>query len=256
MSLQNTPFETEIISFMQRHHFKTLVPRAALIDMDGTLFDSMPMHAAAWQQMMAEHGYETTREEFFMYEGRTAAATSSIILRREKGRDATPEEVEEMYNRKKELFNRMGQAKVMPGAADVIDTFMKVGLKRVLVTGSGQNSLLERLDREFPGGFSRSLMVTGADVVHGKPHPEPYIRGMQLARVKPSESIVLENAPLGVEAGDRAGAFTIGVATGPIPVETLAEAGAAVTFKSMTECAEMMPLLLMSIYQISQSALT
>ena len=94
-------------------------------------------------------------------------------------------------------------------------------MRRVLVTGSGQNSLISRIDTNFPGIFEPGMRVTSRDVTHGKPHPEPFIRAMQLARVSPSQSIVIENAPLGIEAGDRAGAFTIGVTTGPIPVEEM-----------------------------------
>ncbi len=244
-------FEPLIEKFIERHHYKSVVPRAAMIDMDGTLFDSMGGHARAWHQMMGELGVNTDVNEFFLHEGRTAASTCDEIFTRELGRTATPDEVVKMYDRKKEIFNAMPPAKVMPGAKDVLNCFVELGLKRVLVTGSGQNSLIGRLENEFPGVFTSGLMVTGRDVTHGKPHPEPYIRAMQLAGVKPSQSIVLENAPLGVKSGDAAGAFTIGVATGPIPESVLSEAGAAVTFPSMVECARMMPLLLLTIFKLA-----
>lgn len=251
MANRQIPYQHEIERFMQRHHYSRLAPRVALIDMDGTLFDSMPGHAEAWHRMMSELGVNTTLEEFFYYEGRTAQSTIEIVFNRELGRGTDKEEAERLYSRKKELFNAMGEAPVMPGVKEVLNTFVAAGLNRVLVTGSGQNSLLGRLEREFPGVFAPELMVTGRDVTHGKPHPEPFLRGMQLACVKPSQSIVLENAPLGVKAGDTAGAFTIGVATGPIPCEALSEAGAAVTFRSMAECAAEIHTLLLSICLIS-----
>lgn len=245
------PFQAEIERFMARHHYERLEPRAALIDMDGTLYDSMPGHARAWHQMMGEIGVATTREEFFFYEGRTAASTIDIVFNRELGRGTTPDEVERLYGRKKEIFNAMPTAPVMPGVAEVLRAFTDTGMQCVLVTGSGQATLIDRLSSDFPGVFSRELMVTSKDVEHGKPHPEPFIRGMQKVGVKPSQCIVLENAPLGVKAGNRAGAFTIGVATGPIPPEELAKAGAAVTFDSMTSCAEAIHSLLLSICLIS-----
>ena len=251
MTIDRLPYQNEIERFMIRHHYSRLIPRAALIDMDGTLFDSMPAHAKAWHSMMTEQGVNTTTEEFFYYEGRTAKSTIEIVFNRELGRGTDDAEVERLYDRKKELFNAMGDAPVMPGVKDLLNTFVDAGLNRVLVTGSGQNSLLCRLEHEFPGVFSPDLMVTGRDVTHGKPHPEPFLRAMQLARVKPSQAIVLENAPLGVKAGDAAGAFTIGVATGPIACEKLAEAGAAVTFESMEECAAEIHSLLLSICLIS-----
>lgn len=240
-------FQHEIEAFCARHHYESVQPRAALIDMDGTLYDSMPNHARAWHRMMQELGVECSVDEFFMYEGRTGASTINILFNRAKGRDATPEEIEEYYRRKTVYFTEQPPVSPMPGARDVMDLFVEVGLRRVLVTGSGQSTLLNRLDADYPGVFLPGMRVTSRDVKHGKPHPEPFIRAMQLAGVKPSQSIVLENAPLGVEAGDRAGAFTIGVTTGPVPREALVEAGAAVTFGSMPECAALMPRLLLDL---------
>ncbi|MDE5672111.1 MAG: HAD family hydrolase, partial [Duncaniella sp.] len=81
----------------------------------------------------------------------------------------------------------------------------ETGLQRVLVTGSGQRSLIDRISADFQGIFQEDKVITSRDVTHGKPHPEPFIKAMQLARVSPSQAIVIENAPLGVEAGDRSG---------------------------------------------------
>ena len=75
---------------------------------------------------------------------------------------------------------------------------------------------------------------------------------MQLAHVRPSQAIVIENALLGVEAGDRSGAFTIGVTTGPIPREALEEAGAAIVFSSMPELARLLPSLLLSMLTVTK----
>lgn len=237
-------YSSEIIRFLQRHHFTSITPKAALIDMDGTLYDSMKNHTAAWHRLMTEAGIPCTRNEFYLYEGRTGASTINLLINRAWGRDATDEEKAEMYHRKTLYFNELPPVEPMPGAADMLNTLKVVGMKRVLVTGSGQSSLLSRLDTDFPGIFEPDMRVTSRDVKHGKPHPEPFIRAMQLARVTPSQSIVIENAPLGIEAGDRAGAFTIGVTTGPIPVEEMERAGAAVVFPSMEAFADALPALL------------
>lgn len=58
-----------------------------------------------------------------------------------------------------------------------------------------------------------------------KPHPEPYLKGLQKAHAMPDEAFIIENAPLGVKAGVAAGVFTIAVNTGPIPEKQLQEAG-------------------------------
>lgn len=242
-----SPYSTEIITFLRRHHYRRVQPLAALIDMDGTLYDSMRNHSAAWYRMITELGIKATPEEFFMYEGRTGASTINLLFNRAYGRDATPEEVAELYHRKTVYFTQLPPVEPMPGAAKMLEVLMASGLRRVLVTGSGQNTLLNRLNDDFPGAFADGMRVTSRDVKQGKPHPEPFIRAMQLARVSPSQSIVIENAPLGVEAGDRAGAFTIGVTTGPIPRKALEDAGAAVVFDSMEQCAASLPVLLLSL---------
>ena len=77
-------------------------------------------------------------------------------------------------------------------------------------------------------------MVTAFDVKHGKPHPEPYLMGLEKAgHLKPNEAIVVENAPRGVEAAVAAGIFTIAVNTGPMPDKILADAGANIVLPSM-----------------------
>lgn len=247
----SSPFSTEIVRFLQRHHYTRVVPRAALIDMDGTLYDSMTNHSAAWHRLITEQGIECTREEFYLYEGRTGAATIDLLFRRAFGHGATPEETERLYLLKTLYFQELPPVRPMPGAFDMVKTFADAGIKRVLVTGSGQNSLISRLDTDFPGMFAENMRITSRSVTHGKPHPEPFIRAMQLARVTPSQAIVVENAPLGVEAGAKAGAFTIGVTTGPIPRKALEEAGATIVFDSMEECAARLPLLLVSLLTTS-----
>lgn len=212
--------------------------RAALIDMDGVLYDSMPHHARAWQQMFSERGIPTVEDEFFLYEGMTGGATINHIIRRELGRDATDDEKKELYARKAELFVQSGQKRPMPGAARMLKTFMERGLDRVLVTGSAQSSLLNSLDTDYPGAFRKDKRVTALDVKHGKPDPEPYLRGAEKAGVGAENIMVVENAPLGVRAGKAAGFFTVAVTTGPIPREEFVKEGADMIFSSMEEFAD------------------
>lgn len=245
------PFANEILSFLERHHYHAVRPKAALIDMDGTLYDSMPNHAEAWHRMMSELGVECSREEFYLYEGATGAATIDRLFLRSFGRNASADECRDLYQRKTVYFRELPPVSIMPGAPEMLRILEETGIRRVLVTGSGQASILDKIDKDFPGAFLPGMRVTSRDVRNGKPHPEPYIKAMQLAGVRPSESIVIENAPLGIEAGDRAGAFTIGVTTGPIPREEMEKAGAAIVFSSMNELADRLPLLLLSLFTVS-----
>lgn len=223
---------------------KPLTVKAALIDMDGTLLDSMPNHASAWHRMMSEEGFSIPRDEFVLYEGMTGRATIKQIFKRDRGFEPTDAEADELYARKARYFNEMPPVVPIPGAARMLRFFMDNGIRRVLVTGSKQISTLDRLDTDFPGAFPHDLRITARDVKKGKPTPEPYFRGMELGGVNYWESVVIENAPLGVESGHRAGAFVLAAATGPIPLQALTDAGADLAFPSMDALVDALPALI------------
>ena len=80
--------------------------------------------------------------------------------------------------------------------------------------------------------------VTALDVKHGKPDPEPYLKGASLVGAAPADCMVVENAPLGVRAGKAAGCFVCAVMTGPIPREQFVKEGADLIFNAMEEFAD------------------
>jgi len=215
------------------------VIKAVFFDMDGVLYDSMPYHVQAWLETASAYGLKSEPEDFYMMEGRTGASTVDILVRRNRGRNATEEEKETIYTRKVQRFVELNtESIIIPGALNVLEKVKQLGLMRVIVTGSGQPTLFNNLDAHFPGFFDKRLMVTAFDVQYGKPHPEPYLMGLKKACVKPEEALVVENAPLGIESAVAAGIYTIAVNTGPLPDEVLLKAGARVLFSSMNDLAE------------------
>lgn len=211
---------------------------AALIDMDGVLYDSMPFHAKAWYEMFTEFGLVTDPDEYFLYEGMTGGDTIQKLIKRELNRDATQEEKDRLYKRKAELFVGSGEKKRMPYADKMLNVFKEAGVQTILVTGSAQESLLDSLSKDFPGFFPKERMVTALDVEKGKPDPEPYLKGLAKAGVDSSKVVVVENAPLGVRAGKAAGCFTIAVTTGPIPKSEFEKENADMIFPDMKSFAE------------------
>lgn len=207
--------------------------RAVLFDMDGVLYNSMPSHAKAWHRAMAHFGYDLPEQEAYMHEGRTGASTINIVSRRQRGVEESEERIQEIYRVKSQFFNEYPPAEPMPGALKLLRKLQAQGLKILIVTGSGQASLLDRLNHHFPGVFCRDLMVTAFDVQRGKPDPEPYLMGLQKGGLRAEECVVVENAPLGVRAAKAAGIFTIAVNTGPLPDEALINEGADLLLPSM-----------------------
>ncbi|MBO5720354.1 MAG: HAD-IA family hydrolase [Bacteroidales bacterium] len=220
----------EAIEAYNNRNGVTLEFKALLSDMDGVLYNSMPFHAKAWAETMQAEGVECEAREFYAHEGRTGKGTINIYFNKYKNREATEEEIQRIYAEKARRFVECGEAHPMRGAQEALQMIKGAGKTIVLVTGSGQKSLLQKLTQHYPNIFTPQTMVTAYDVVKGKPNPEPYLMGLQKAGVRNFEAIVLENAPLGVEAGRAAGIFTIAVNTGPLAEEELYEAGADIVY--------------------------
>ena len=231
--MQETMIEEAVARYLGRNHCPGVSLKAVLFDMDGVLFNSMPYHSDAWHTVMERHGLHLSREEAFLHEGRTGAATINIVYQRQYGRDADPELVKQIYAEKSEEFARHPEPERMAGAWELMQKVKACGLTPVLVTGSGQTTLLERLAHSYPDTFDRAHMVTAFDVKYGKPHPEPYLMGLAKAGVAANEALVVENAPIGVQAGVAAGIFTVAVNTGPLNGQVLLDAGANLLFPSM-----------------------
>ena len=231
-------FEQAIENYVKSHGYSSINLKAVFFDMDGVLFDSMPNHAKSWHKIMDDFGFNLTEEEAYMHEGRTGAGTINILSQRERGRDATEEEIQAIYQAKTIEFNKLPEAKRMPGALEVLQQIKNDGFTPTIVTGSGQKSLIDRINRNFPNIFDPSLMITASDVKYGKPNPEPYLMALQKTGLQPNEALVIENAPLGVQAGVAAGIFTIAVNTGPLPDHVLLDQGANFLFPSMNRFSE------------------
>lgn len=227
--------KTAIKKFLLQNGLKRLNLQAVLFDMDGVLFDSMPIHAYSWTNALAALNIPFEEEEAYLHEGRTGSGTINLVFQRCYGRDALPEEIEQIYAEKTRLFEQHPEAPIMPGASEMLELVKKSGLKRVLVTGSGQRSLLDKLNLHFPGHFRPDNMVTAFDVKKGKPDPEPYLMGIRKAEAQADGCIVVENAPLGVESAKAAGIFTIAVNTGKLQDQHLIDAGADLVYSSMSE---------------------
>lgn len=212
--------------------------RLVMFDMDGVLFDSMPYHAKSWNRAMADFGLELSEAEAYMHEGRTGSGTINIITQRQLGRKAEEEECRRIYARKSQYFNEFPKPERMPGAIETVKAVRECGVTPIIVTGSGQLSLLERIESNFSGLFRNEWMVCAKDVKYGKPNPEPYLMGLKKAGVDKHQAIVIENAPLGVESGHASGCFVIAVNTGPLPDHVLMDSGADILYHSMTELSE------------------
>ena len=229
--------EQAIQGYLGQHSYPKFDLKAVLFDMDGVLFDSMPNHALSWHQVMKKHGLDLPYDEAYLHEGRTGHDTIQIVSRRQ-GVTVSDEKIKAIYKEKTELFKTLPSPVRMSGSYELLQHVINDGLIPMIVTGSGQVSLLDSLNDAFPKVFNSERMVTSFDVKLGKPNPEPYLKALEKGNLKPWEVIVVENAPLGIEAAHRAGLFIIAVNTGPLSDSILWEAGANLLYQNMQELKE------------------
>ena len=90
--MMNNIYINAIKRFTEALNIERLNIKTALIDMDGVLYDSMKYHTLAWHRLATDLGIEATRNEFYLYEGMTGAATINLLYNRAFGKGVDDEE--------------------------------------------------------------------------------------------------------------------------------------------------------------------
>lgn len=209
--------------------------KAYFFDMDGVLFDSMPRHAIAWEEVMKQHGLPFTAYDCYINEGRTGESVIREAFQKVMHRDATPDEVKTIYAEKSAYYHQLLKTTtpIIPDVDRVLQFVKDSGSQIWVVTGSGMRTLLDSLNTVFPSIFQQDRMITAFDVTHGKPDPEPYLKAWERSGLKKEQCFVIENAPLGIRSGKAAGLTVYAVNTGILTCEDLAQADHI--FDSMAE---------------------
>lgn len=184
---------------------------------------------------MKQHGLNFSARDCYLNEGRTGQDVIHEAIRMTEGREADEEEIWAIYREKTEMFHRLGGAGPMRGVSEVLSFLKAQGVEIWIVTGSGQKTLFDDLETAFPGIFQQSKMITAYDVTKGKPDPEPYLKAWERSGYAKDECCVVENAPMGIQAGKGAGLKCLGVNTGILQREDLARAGADEVFDDMQQ---------------------
>ncbi len=227
-----------IIDYNKRNGFGRLSPKVVLFDMDGTLVNSMPNHAIAWTKCFEQVGVTFTAEDAYITEGARGIDTIRKYVFAQKGVQLSEQRAQEIYNEKARIFASLPVPQIMPGAIDVMEKAAAVGMTIGIVTGSAQRPLIASIIDNFGKYVSEERIVTAFDVTKGKPDPEPYLQGMKkCGGFKPNETIVVENAPLGIRSGRASGAFTVALNTGPLDDKLLLDEGADLLYKTMIDFA-------------------
>lgn len=182
--------------------------QAFLFDFDGVLVNSMPYHIQAWQEEFSKLGIQIDPNDVYLREGSRASAIGRALFEK-AGIQISEKQLDDFIAKKRKRYAEITQAGLMPGARELLLEIKRRGLKIGLVTGSVWENILAVLDQQVVALFDG--IVTGRDVVHGKPHPESYLKGAEKLGVPPEACVVVENAPFGITSAKRAGMFCLSV---------------------------------------------
>lgn len=195
---------------------------AVIFDMDGVITNTMPDHFRCWKKIFHRYGIHVTHLDIYSREGQKGIMSVKEIFSKYH-KPITHEKALEILRAKEQLFKKMVKTRFIVGARSFLCFLYRKNIKLALVTGTSRHEL----HRILPGHLYNlfSVVITGTDVKHGKPHPEPFLKALKLLKVKSTEAIVIENAPFGIQSAKKAGLRCFALASS-LPKKFLREADA------------------------------
>lgn len=182
-------------------------PAAVLWDMDGTLVDTEPYWVAAEHALVEAAGGEWNDDYAMQLVGNDLMVSAEFI-RDHSPTTLTPLEIVETL-----LDQVIEQVREhvpwRPGARELLEALAADGVPCALVTMSWRN-LADAVVGALPEG-TFTVVVTGDEVSHGKPHPEPYAAAARLLGVTAADCLAIEDSPTGVRSAVAAGVPTLAV---------------------------------------------
>ncbi|MCS7151072.1 MAG: HAD family phosphatase [Endomicrobia bacterium] len=190
-----------------------------LFDLDGVILNSMPYHAKAMREACAIFGIDLKEEVVLYNEG---AITYDLLkgVAKQTNINFTMENFLEIINYHKKFFIEKYARYVKPfdGVMEILYQLKEKDKKLAIVTGSDK----EIVDADLPKEIFNILdvIITSDRIAHRKPHPQPYLKALELLNAKVDESIAVENSPTGILSAKSAGLKCIAIPT-TLPKEKL-----------------------------------
>ena len=205
------------------------MPRAAILDIDGTLVDTNYQHALAWYRAFRQHGIVLPIWKLH----RAIGMGGDQLVPHMVGEERAEEVGDEVRAAEKALFKAMiEECEPLEGARDLIADLRERGKTVILASsakGSDIDHYLDLLDaRDLADGWTMS-----DDVEQTKPEPDLVKAAMEKAGTQ--DAVMVGDTTWDVEAARRAGIETIAVMTGGFSEDELRESGAAHVFESIEE---------------------
>jgi beta-phosphoglucomutase len=171
-----------------------------IFDLDGVLVDSMPAHYKAWEIAFREvANIKVDERMIYLLEGMRGSDLVKTIFEQKGFNNHSL--VEEVNNKKNEIFKTISSIGPYDDTKEIIAS---LECSKAVVSGSAKEDVETIIYRSF-GKTLFDIIITADDIEKGKPDPYSFTIALRKMNLKPSRTIVVENAPLGVQAANNAG---------------------------------------------------
>jgi len=196
-----------------------VTPAALLLDLDGTLVDSEPIHRATYTAYFGHRGWELP--DLSLFTGRRAEDVFATEPGPWAGLDP-----DELAAEVPAFLPSGALPEPVPGARELVLAADRLGVPVALVTSAGAAWVSLTLGRVLGVDDRFAVVVTADQVALGKPHPDGYRLAASRLAVAVGECLVVEDSPAGVRAARDAGIAQVHAVSTTHPVATLISAGA------------------------------
>jgi len=182
---------------------------AVIFDMDGVLVDTYHAHYCSWLEMAEPQGLHFTEGQFAPTFGRTSREIIAHFWGKDRFSDA---QIAELDDRKEAAFRRILETDfpAMPGVNELLVALHDAGVTLAVGSSGPPENVALVLDRLGVNELFDAI-VTGKDVIRGKPDPQVFLIAARRLGVAPVRCAVVEDAPAGVAAANVAGMACIGL---------------------------------------------
>ncbi len=178
--------------------------KAALFDLDGTLFDTEGQYTSYWEKV-GQMFCPQLPDFAYRIKGTTLTQIFDMYF--------TDAEVRETVRQGLDEWEARMDYRFFPGAKEFVRTLRAGGIKTAIVTSSDRKKM-ENVYRKVEGFASLfDRILTSEDFAASKPAPDGYLAAARALGCEREECMVFEDALSGLKAGMNAGILTIGMAT-------------------------------------------
>lgn len=207
--------------------------RALILDLDGTLVDTVYAHVFAWQRALAEAGMPIDGWRIHRRIGMSGGLFTRAVAR-ELGRPLTPAETDVLQTRHGTLFQELlPKRRPLPGAVELLAELREAGVLHGIAT-SGRRPEID-LSLDSLGVGAETVVVDRGDVLRAKPEPDLFLACSERLGVGAEECYVVGDAVWDLLAARRARMLSVGLLSGGYGEGELTRAGAFRVYRDTEE---------------------